>query len=107
MSRLSISELLEVAKQAGVLQLMARRRSRRVVVDYVPARESMAIPREDDDPDEPLSPNPPTVTSLVFTLEDAMFGGTVFVALTCGGRVLVNPFAWVNYAHLGQLTIGR
>lgn len=107
MDTLPISELLKVAAQAGVFQQMGASRRRQVIVDYVPARESMVIPREPDSEEAPLQPDPPTVIPLTFTLEDAMFGGTVFVALICGCRVIINPFAWVSYEHLASLRIDQ
>jgi len=102
---LSIRELIDIANQAGVLKRMSVGRTNRIVVDHVPAREAMSIAREIEEEDGPLEPAPIEVIPVVFTLADAMFGGTVFVALTCGNRVIVNPFVWTSYEHLGTVTI--
>lgn len=105
MHNLSIPELIEIANAAGVLRLMSERRTSRVVVDHVPARAAMSIPREPEEEGDDLAVSRPDVIPLVFTLEDAMFAGDIFVALTCGNLVIVNPFRWHSYEHLSTVTI--
>ncbi len=105
MEHLSIRELIQIANEAQVLRRMALDRCTRIIVDHIPARESMSIPRDPGEEDEPLHAETPTVIPVTFTLADAMFGGTVFVTLTCGHRVLINPFPWNGYEHLAQVTI--
>lgn len=101
--RLQIGELFDIVLQAKVLQRMSEHRLRQVVVDYVPARQAMSIIR-DDPSDEPLEAFKPVVIPLTFTLDDAMFGGVVYVSLVCGDRVIINPFAWQSYEHLGKMS---
>lgn len=103
---LQMTDLINVVEQAGVLKIMSERRCRQVTIDYCPPRESMAIPR-DPGCTEPIEPAAPTVIPLTFLLEDTMFGGVIFVALTCGPRVVINPFVWVSYEHLGHISIER
>jgi hypothetical protein len=99
-------DLLNICEQAGVLKRMGEGHCRTVTVDYVPARESMAIPRNPDE-DEPIEPNPPEVKTVVFNLESAQFGGVIFAAITCGERVVINPWQWVSYEHLATQSISR
>ena len=49
----------------------------------------------------------PTPMSLTFCLEDAMFGGVTFVAITCGGRVVINPFVFESYDKLAIKRVVR
>jgi len=104
MNELSIRELIEIAAQANIFKLMADRRSSRVVVDYVPARDALCIPREENE-ESPLVPLVPDVIPIVYKLEDAMFGGVIFASITVGSRVIVTPFMWQSYEHLGTITI--
>ena len=104
MDQLTIRELVEIANQAGVLKRMAEEHVSRVVVDYVPSRPGMAIPRETGD-DAPLEPLAPDVTTITYTLEDAMFGGTIYATIVCGNRVIITPFVWQSYENLARVTI--
>ena len=101
---LQMVDLLRVCEQAGVLKRMGEGRCRSVTVDYVPPREGMCIPRTPGE-DEPIEPLVPEVITLTFNLEDAMFGGVLFAAITCGHRVVVSPWQWVSYEHLALQTI--
>lgn len=102
---LPISELLAIAQMAGVLQRMAATHRSWVTVDYCPARDAIVVPRELDAGDEGLEPFPIRATPITFQLEDAMFGGTTYVALTCEGRVIIHPFVWESYAKLAKIKI--
>lgn len=98
-----MAELCQVAIDANVLQIMSERKCKKVKIDYLPARPAVLIPREDDGgPPEPYTLKPIT---LIFTLEDAMFGGVTFAALTCGHRVIVRPFEWTNFDALAKLNL--
>lgn len=103
MSELPIIELLAVAQQAGVLQRMAAEQTRIVTVDYCPPREGLIVPR-DHPTDDKLEAFPPTVITLTYLLDDAMFGGVTYVALTCEGRVLIHPFVWESFDKLAEVT---
>jgi hypothetical protein len=105
MHNLSVPELIDIANNAGVLRIMSERRTSRVTVDHVPARAAMSIPREPEEENSELSVPRPDVIPVTFTLADAMFGGVIYVALTCGDIVIVNPFRWQSYEHLGTVTI--
>lgn len=105
MIHLSIRELIDIANEAGVLKIMSENQTNKVVVDHIPARSSMSIPREPDEINDSLKAAAPDVIPVVYTLSDAMFGGDVFVALTCGNRVIVSPFRWIGYEHLGTVRI--
>lgn len=98
------SDLVRIAVSAQVFKLMGERRTRQVTIDYSPARDALLVPRESGE-DAPLEPITPDVIPITFTLEDAMFGGSVWVALTCGERVVVHPFAWVSYEHLATIVV--
>lgn len=101
---LSIQELVTIAASAGVFKLLGEGRRRRVVVDYVPPREPIIIPREPDE-EGPLNVMPPEAVEIAYTLEDAMFGGVVYVALTVAGRVVIHPFVWESYDKLARTAI--
>jgi len=105
MNQLSIRELIDIANEAGVLRIMSEQQTTKVIIDHTPARAAMSIPREPDEMDDPLTAATPDVIPVVYTLADAMFGGMVFVALTCGNRVVVHPFPWISYEHLGTVRI--
>lgn len=105
MNELSIHELALIAQQAEVFSLMASRQSPQITIDYVPPRCGMILPRAQSEADGPLIPLQHDPITITFTLSEAMFGGVLFVALTCGGRVVVNPFPWSSYEHLAQVSI--
>lgn len=104
MESLSIADLIQIANEAQVLKRMSLDRTTRVVVDHIPARSSMSIAREPGEEDE-LEAYAPEVITITYTLADAMFGGSIYVALTCGNRVIVHPFLWSGYEHLGTVSI--
>lgn len=104
MDQLTIRELVEIANQAGVLKRMGEEHVNRVVVDYVPSHPGMAIPRETGD-DAPLEPLAPHVTTITYTLEDAMFGGMIYTTIVCGNRAILTPFVWQGYENLTRVTI--
>jgi hypothetical protein len=106
-SSLTINDLLVIAQEAGVLKRMSEQRCRMVVVDYRPPAAGIAVPREQGEEEVGLEPIAPEIVTITYTLEDAMFGGVVYVALTSSERVLINPFAWVSYEHLANITIDR
>lgn len=103
--QLSLDELLNILETAKVLRIMAEEGCKSVTVDYVPPRPAMALAREDPDIGLEMYPSQPIV--LTFTLDDAMFGGSVYAAITCGSRVIIRPFPWVDYASLATLRITR
>lgn len=105
MQQLSIRDLIEVAVEANVLKRMGEGRMSRVVVDYIPPRQGMAIPRDPGEEDVQVEPFPPEVIPITYTLESAQFGGAIFAALACGHRVIINPFPWISYEHLASSTI--
>jgi len=98
-----LRDLLEIINTAGVLRRMGNQRCRTVVVDYLPARQALIIPRAADD--EPVETMAPTMTEITFRLEDTMFGGVIYAAVTCGSRVVIHPFEWKSYEHLATVTV--
>jgi len=105
MTNLSTIELIQIANEAQVLRRMSMDETTRVVVDHIPARSSMSIARERGEDDVELEAYVPEVITLTFTLADATFGEAIYVALTCNNRVIVHPFLWSGYAHLGTVSI--
>lgn len=103
--QIPIEELAHIVEQGSILKQMATDRKRTVVVDYIPARASMTLPRTEDG--EPLKAYKTEPITLTFTLEDAMFGGICFVALCCGHRVVVSPFPWTTYDDLAKIRLTR
>lgn len=101
---LPVSELVRIAAEVELLKKMGLARSRTMTIDYVPAREAIIIPRAPGEED-PITVYPPEVTELTFTLEDQMFGGVVYVALTCGGHIVIHPFVWDSYEKLSTTAI--
>lgn len=101
---LSVEDLLRIAKEGEVLKVMGRTHKRTLTLDYVPARAAMIIPRLDAE-DEGVTAMPPHVEPITFRLEDAEFGHMTFVALTCRGFVIVNPFPFTSYEALAEVTI--
>lgn len=99
------ADVLAVAKAVGILHLLGKSRGRPVTVDYVPVQLAIVTPRPADAVGPPTPP-PPLVETLVYHLEDAEFGGRTFVAVTCQGHIVVNPFPWENYEVLSTLHIG-
>lgn len=103
--QLSVPQLADILDSAKVFAIMGRERRRHVTVDYIPPRDAMIYAREDDD--GPMETYAPVPISLTFTLEDAMFGGVTFVAITCGGRVVINPFVFESYDKLAIMRVAR
>ena len=100
---LPIAELVKVAADANVFKIMSENKTNTVTIDYVPARAAMLIPR--DETDAPLESYPLNPIPITFRLEDAMFAGQVFVALTVGHRVIVHPFQWRSFDELAKITL--
>lgn len=103
MLNLTRQQLCEIANYANVFKIMGEKRWREVTVDYVPGRQAIVLPRLPDD--DALNALPPHVEELVFKLEDAMFGGELFAALTCKDLVIVAPFVWTGWDSLAQSSI--
>ena len=97
--RLTAGELWQIAEKAGVMKRMAAGRFRIIRVDYIPERQAIAMMRDKVN-DTPIDPVKPTVVELIFVLEDCMIAGNVYAALTCGSRVIIEPFRWAGYASL-------
>lgn len=104
MTGLSTDELLKIAAEAHVFKIMGESRTQRVKLDYVPARPAMIIPRLPDEPD-PINVYPAESIEVTFTLEDAMFGGVIYVALLAQGRIIIHPFQWTSYDDLAGKAI--
>ena len=100
---LSEQELCDVMEKAKVRQIMAAEGIQEVHVDYFPPREAMIYVRETDDDTTEVYPQ--KAITLTFTLEEAMFGGKVFAAITCGHKVVILPFIWRGYDKLGTMQI--
>lgn len=106
-STLSIQTICDIAEQAKVLLLMAERRTNRIVVDYVPSRQMIVLPREEPI-DDPLEVFPTSATPVTFVLEDALFAGTMWLSLTCGHRTVITPFPCQGYDDLlAQINAGK
>jgi hypothetical protein len=98
--QLPMQDLFTAMEQANVVQIMANERRTEVTVDYIPARDAMAIPREKNG--KPVEAYPIQPIKLTFRLEDAMFGGDTYAAIVCGNRVVVAPFYWSGYDKLAS-----
>jgi hypothetical protein len=98
-------EMLRIASEANVAKIMGENHSRAVTLDVIPARGQVIVPRLDPDDDSLTSPAP-TIQTLTFHLEDAMFGTVCYAAITCQGKVIVNPFVWESWEHLAKARIG-
>jgi hypothetical protein len=100
---LTTADLLAIACEANVLKIMGERRTHVVTLDFVPQRPAIIIPRLPDD--GPLNAMPPHVEEVTFYLEDAMFGGDVYAAVTCRGHTVVAPFLWSSWETLAKSRI--
>jgi hypothetical protein len=96
--------MLRVAAEAHITRIMGMNQQRSVTIDIIPARAMFLAPRLDPDDDSLTAPTP-TVQTLTFHLEDQMFGTVVYAAITCQGRVIVNPFKWESWDHLARSAI--
>lgn len=97
--------MLRVAAEANVAKIMGENQSRTVILDVIPARGQVIVPRLDPE-DDSLTPPAPAIDTLTFHLEDAMFGTVCYAAITCQGKVIVNPFVWESWEHLAKARIG-
>lgn len=97
-------DMLRIAHEANLFKQMGENHARIFKLDYVPARPAMILPREKGE-EGPLNLMPPEAVELTYILEDAMFGGTVYVALTCGGHIIIHPFEWHSYDKLSKTAI--
>jgi hypothetical protein len=97
-------EMLRVATEANILKIMGERQIRSLTIDYIPARGQIIVPRLDEDDDSLTAPRP-TIYPLTYHLEDAVFGVVLYVALTCQGKVIVNPFPFDSWEHLATCGI--
>lgn len=97
---LSRLEMLGVAQEAEILKRFGEQRCRVVRVNYVPAVPFQVSPVEEGVPIPKPQP-----CELTFLLEDAMFGGEVFAAVTCNGLVIIRPFLWPGYDTLAKMRI--
>jgi hypothetical protein len=102
-SHLTTADLLAIACEANVLRIMGERRCRIVTLDFVPARPAIILPRLEGD--GPLTTMPPHVEEVVYHLEDTMFGGDVYAAVTCRGHTVVAPFLWSSWEALARSRI--
>ena len=100
----TVEQMLRIATEANVLRIMGENRKRSVTLDVIPARACVIVPRIDE-ADDSLTVPAPTIQSLSYHLEDAMFGSMCFAAITCDGRVIVNPFPWESWDHLAKSKI--
>lgn len=101
--RLPKAELCRVLEDAKVLSIMSHDETRQVTVAYFPPRAGMVFPMSDGD--DPIEAYPINPILLTFKLEDTMFGGEVWAAITCGDQVVIRPFPWISYENLGTLKI--
>lgn len=102
---LSNTDLLNIAAEVGLFKIIGETRKRVVKIDYVPPRAAMILPRESVHDDCTLNVYPVEPIEITFVLEDAMFGGVVYAALTCNGRVLIHPFVWESHDKLAATAI--
>lgn len=96
-------ELAAIASEANLFKVMGHNRLTEITVDYVPNRNRFIVPRLPGD--GPLEAHAPHVEQLTFALEDQMFAGEVWTALTCRGVVVVNPFRWEGWPKLATWSI--
>jgi hypothetical protein len=102
-SNLTTADLLAIACEANVLKIMGERRTRVITFDFVPARPAIILPRLEGD--GPLNASPPHVEEVTYYLEDTMFGGEVYAAVTCRGHTVVAPFLWSSWEALARSRI--
>lgn len=95
--------MLWIATEANIFKIMGEQKVRSVTIDFVPSRAALLIPRLNGD--DPVTSCAPHVEEVTFHLEDAMFGGEVFTAITCRGNVVVLPFPWTSWDGLAKSRI--
>ena len=96
---MSAAEMLRIAAGANILKIMGERRSATCTLDIIPPRGEVIVPRINE-ADDSLTAPAPTIATLRFHLEEHMFGGVVFAAVSCQGHVIVNPFPWKGWDNL-------
>lgn len=94
--------MLGIAQELDILKNFGEKRCRTLRVNYTPGMP-YKITYGDETPLEP--PVLPPTYELTYILEDAMFGGEVFAAVTCNGLVVTRPFPWPGYDTLAQMRI--
>lgn len=94
-SSLTRSDLIMIAAEANLLKLFGKQRVRSITLDYVPPRPAMVIPRLAGE--EPITALPPHIEEITYNLEDTMFGGEVFTAVTSRSFVIVSPWLWSGW----------
>lgn len=99
---LTRAEMLGIAQQLDILKEFGSKRCRMLRVNYTPGLP-YKITYGDEAPPEPIK-TPPTY-ELTYILDDAMFGGEVFAAVTCNGLVVIRPFLWPGYEALLKMRI--
>lgn len=103
MTAITFRELVALASEVSVFQIMGRLHIRSVTVDYLPAHGAQFKSRLPDDP--PAEFVGPSMVSLTYVLDESMFGGETYAALTCMGHVVVAPFRFTDFEDLAQCGI--
>jgi len=101
--QLNRRDLQWIAQEANVFKIMGDTKTRSVTLDFVPGRPAIVMPRLPGD--EPLQATPPHVEEITYHLEDSMFGGDVWTALTCRGMTIVQPWLWTSWDALAKSSI--
>lgn len=106
-SGLDISTLTAIAKDLQIVQVLSQREVRTITVDYILGVAEQACFRPEDAEDVPcinsvmIEPIP-----ITYTIEDAMFGGDIYVVLSADGRALCRPILWDGYENFGRYVLG-
>lgn len=95
---IALEEVVRVAAEVELLKLFGEKQCRAITIDYLPQRGSLWAAREPGE--APSTIGGPDGYSLTYLLEDQMFGGVTYAAVTCSGHVVVRPFRWVSYHEL-------
>jgi len=107
-SGLDQTTLKTIAMEMRIIQVLSERQVRKVVVDYIPGFAEQCRVRAPDGEDEtPLQSVLVEPIPITFTIEDAMFGGDVFVVLSADGMTLCRPIPWDGYENFGRYVLGK
>lgn len=97
------ADLFRIAMGLQLPKMFGEMETREIVVEYLPAvREVIHVREPDAMPARPVLVAPIEIT---FRLEDQMFGGDVYVAITADGHVIGRPTKWESYAAFSKLVL--
>jgi hypothetical protein len=104
-SGLDTVTLTRIASDLKLPLRFAEMKTNAIVVDYIRANVEVLSVRLPGEPAiDPITLIP---HQIIYTLEDQMFGGEVFIALVCEGNVIGRPVRWTTYEEFGKLIIDK